>query len=353
MNQSIQAILEKTQNPLTHKSIVEDRLLVQVIEQENKHTIELKAAGDRKWQLAIEAQLRTSAVKEELAPDSIKIKWIQSASEVTQQAATARPARGVPGVQTIIAIASGKGGVGKSTVSANLAVTLANMKYKVGIIDADIYGPSIGKMFGFSGRQDVVVKDDKITPLEKFGIKIMSFAFLIDEKQPVVWRGPMLGKAVEQFLYDIQWGSLDFLIVDLPPGTGDTQLSLAQLVELDGVVIVTTPQSIALLDAGRAVSMFEQVNIPVLGVVENMSEYICPHCGKGSHIFSKGGGAQLAAGSDSVLLGQIPLVEEFMQSAEKGEVALFKPKSKKLEPIVAAFEHIVQNLLSLLEQGKK
>ena len=353
MNRSIQAILEKAQNPLTHKSIIEDQLLVQASEHEGKHTIELKSAGDRKWQLAIEAQLRTSAVKENLAADSIKIKWSEIAPQVTQQAATARLGRGVPGVQTILAVASGKGGVGKSTVSANLAVTLANMKYKVGIIDADIYGPSIGKMFGFDGRQNVVVKDDKIIPLEKFGVKIISFAFLIDEKQPVVWRGPMLGKAVEQFLYDIQWGALDFLIVDLPPGTGDTQLSLAQLVELDGAIIVTTPQSIALLDAGRAVAMFEQVNIPVLGVVENMSEYICPHCGKESHIFSKGGGARLAAGSESVLLGQVPLVEEFMQSAEKGEVALHNSKNKKLEPIVAAFEHIASNLLSVIEQGKK
>ena len=255
----------------------------------------------------------------------------------------------LPQVKNIIAVASGKGGVGKSTVSVNLASTLQQMGKKVGLMDADIYGPSIGKMLGLGGRQQMDVKNDRITPIEKYGLKLMSFSFLVDDNQPVVWRGPMLGKAMEQFLYDMDWGELDYLIIDLPPGTGDTQLSLAQLVQTDGAIIVTTPQSVALLDAGRAVAMFEQVNIRILGVVENMSEFICSHCGKPSHIFSRGGGSRLAASSSSVLLGQVPLVEDCMAAAEKGEIPVYKNKNKNIKPVADAFEHIARNIASVLE----
>lgn len=348
MKQQLEHLLAKVQNPLTHKSITDDKLLLG-IEEGDKLQIVLKAAGDKKWQLAIEAQLRTLASKEGIAPDSFKFKWVETKPEVTKQGPVARPQRSIPGVERVIAVASGKGGVGKSTVAVNLASTLQQMGKRVGLMDADIYGPSVGKMLGLSGRQQIDVKNDRIIPLEKFGLKLMSFSFLIDENQPVVWRGPMLGKAIEQFLYDMDWGKLDFLLIDLPPGTGDTQLSLAQLVQTDGAIIVTTPQSVALLDAGRAVAMFEQVNVPVLGVVENMSEFICSHCGKPSHIFGKGGGARLAASSESVLLGQVPLVEECMAAAEKGEIPVYKNKSKAIKPVVAAFEHIARNLLSRLE----
>ncbi|MBL8034901.1 MAG: Mrp/NBP35 family ATP-binding protein [Leptospiraceae bacterium] len=356
MKTQLETILAKVQNPLTHKSVTDDKLLIAVHDaasgddpSANKCVIEMRAAGDKKWQLAIEAQVRTQASKAGLAPDGFKFKWSDAKPEVTKQGPVQRPQRSIPGVKHVIAVASGKGGVGKSTVSVNLASTLQQLGKKVGLMDADIYGPSIGKMLGLSGRQQIEVKDDRITPMEKYGLKLMSFSFLVDETQPIVWRGPMLGKAVEQFLYDMNWGELDFLIIDLPPGTGDTQLSLAQLVQTDGAVIVTTPQSVALLDAGRAVAMFEQVNIPILGVVENMSEFICSHCGKPSHIFSKGGGARLAASTDSILLGQVPLVEDCMAAAERGEIPVYKNKNKNIQPVVNAFEHIARNLISKVE----
>lgn len=351
MKQQLELIVNKAQNPLTHKSVGDDKLLI-AIEEGEKPVIHLKASGDKKWQLAIEAQVRTLASKEGLAPDGFKFRWEQlsdNPSSRATQGPVQRPQRSIPGVKHVIAVASGKGGVGKSTVSVNLASTLQQMGKKVGLMDADIYGPSVGKMLGLSGRQQIEVREDRITPVERFGLKVMSFSFLVDDNQPIVWRGPMLGKAVEQFLYDMNWGELDFLIIDLPPGTGDTQLSLAQLVQTDGAVVVTTPQSVALLDAGRAVAMFEQVNIPILGVVENMSEFICSHCGKPSHIFSKGGGARLAASTDSILLGQVPLVEDCMQAAEKGEIPVYKNKNKNIKPVVDAFEHIARNLISKLE----
>jgi ATP-binding protein involved in chromosome partitioning len=348
MKNKLEALLAKVQNPLTHKSILDDNLFI-AIQDGEKPVIELKAGGDKKWQLAIEAQLRTLASKEGLPADGFKFKWTDAKPEVNKQGPVSRPQRSIPDVKKVIAIASGKGGVGKSTVSVNLASTLQQMGKKVGLMDADIYGPSIGKMLGVDGRQQLDVRDDRITPIEKYGLKVMSFSFLVDEGQPIVWRGPMLGKAVEQFLYDMNWGELDYLIIDLPPGTGDTQLSLAQLVQTDGAIIVTTPQAVALLDAGRAVAMFEQVNIPILGVVENMSEYICSHCGKPNHIFSRGGGARLAASSHSLLLGQVPLVEDCMAAAEKGEIPVYKNKNKNIKPVVEAFEHIARNIASALE----
>ena len=356
MKTKLENILAKVQNPLTHKSVIGDKLLVAVHDGHGpdspageKPVIEMRAAGDKKWQLAIEAQVRTQASKEGLAPDGFKFKWADSKPDVAKQGPVARPQRSLPGVKHVIAVASGKGGVGKSTVAVNLASTLQQMGKKVGLMDADIYGPSIGKMLGLSGRQQMDVKNDRITPIEKYGLKLMSFSFLVDENQPIVWRGPMLGKAMEQFLYDMDWGELDYLIIDLPPGTGDTQLSLAQLVQTDGAIIVTTPQSVALLDAGRAVAMFEQVNIRILGVVENMSEFICSHCGKPSHIFSRGGGSRLAASSESVLLGQVPLVEDCMAAAEKGEIPVYKNKNKNIKPVAGAFEHIARNIASVLE----
>ncbi|HRP69175.1 MAG TPA: Mrp/NBP35 family ATP-binding protein [Turneriella sp.] len=347
MKEKIEKLLKRVQNPLTKKMIVDEKLIVS-ISGDTKPVVEIKSGGDEKWRQGIESQLRIMGNRDGIKTDDYIIKWSDIKPEVAKQGPVSRPQLSIPGVKHVIAVGSGKGGVGKSTVSVNIASTLQQMGHKVGIMDADIYGPSVGKMFGIDGRQQMNVANNHITPIEKYGLKVMSFSFLIAEGEPVIWRGPMLGKAMQQFLYDTDWGELDYLIIDLPPGTGDTQLSLAQLVQTDGAVIVTTPQTVALLDAGRAVAMFEKVNIPILGVVENMSEFICTHCGKPNHIFAKGGGSRLAASSKSILLGQVPLIEDAMSAAEKGEIPVYQNKNKKLEPLVDAFTHIVQNLASVL-----
>ena len=190
-------------------------------------------------------------------------------------------------VKNIILIGSGKGGVGKSTVACHLSVIGSLLGYKIGLLDSDIYGPSVGKMFGIQGKVALEVQNEKIKPLQIEKIKILSFSFLIEERQPVVWRGPMLAKAVEQFLYDAIWEDLDYLFIDLPPGTGDVQLSLSQLIQPTGAVIVSTPQEVAGLDAQRAGEMFKELKIPILGIVENMNEFSCPKCDHISHIFFK------------------------------------------------------------------
>ncbi|MGC8467916.1 MAG: iron-sulfur cluster carrier protein ApbC [Acidithiobacillus sp.] len=221
------------------------------------------------------------------------------------------------GIKNIIAVASGKGGVGKSTTSVNLALALAQEGAAVGILDADIYGPSQPRMLGISGKP--TSKDGKkMEPLEGHGIKAMSIGFLIDEETPMVWRGPMVMQALEQLLSDTRWGELDYLVIDLPPGTGDTQLTLAQKVPVSGAVIVTTPQDIALLDARKGLKMFEKVGVPILGIIENMSFYICPKCGNEDDIFGHGGGALMAEQYGVELLGAIPLDRRIRDEADNG-----------------------------------
>jgi ATP-binding protein involved in chromosome partitioning len=205
----------------------------------------------------------------------------------------------------IIAVSSGKGGVGKSTVAANLAVGLAGQGVRVGLMDADVYGPNIPRMFGVTARP--AVSGSKIVPLEAHGVRLISLGLLIQRDQPAIWRGPIITKVIQQFLHDVDWGRLDYLVVDMPPGTGDAQLSLAQAIQLTGAVIVTTPQEVAIGDALRSAKMFERVGVPVLGVVENMSYFACPHCGERTEIFLAGGGGRLAAEVGVPLLGQIPL----------------------------------------------
>lgn len=225
----------------------------------------------------------------------------------TAQKATARDPSLVPGVARIIAVASGKGGVGKSTVAANLAVALGRLGYRVGLLDADIYGPSVPMMFGINERPQVDEALQKMRPFEKFGVKIMSLGFVVDPDTPVIWRGPLVMKALEQLLGDVAWGELDVLVLDLPPGTGDAQLTLAQKVPLAGAVIVSTPQDVALIDARKGLAMFEKVNVPVLGIVENMSGFVCPHCGEETAIFKQGGAEATAARLGTRFLGRVPL----------------------------------------------
>ncbi len=221
------------------------------------------------------------------------------------------------GVKNIIAVASGKGGVGKSTVSANLALALSAEGATVGILDADIYGPSQPRMFGLSGQPST--DGTHLQPMASYQIQTMSIGYLIEEDTPMIWRGPMVTQALEQLLRDTKWDKLDYLIIDLPPGTGDTQLTLAQKVPVTGAIIVTTPQDIALIDARKAVKMFEKVEIPILGVIENMSTHVCSNCGHEEHIFGEGGGKRMADDYDVDFLGDIPLDGKIRESMDGGK----------------------------------
>ena len=223
----------------------------------------------------------------------------------------------LPGLGKVLAISSGKGGVGKSTVSANLAAALARDGHRVGLMDADIYGPNIPRMFGVNNKPDV--QGGKIQPLDAHGVKLMSLGFIVERDAPAIWRGPIIMKIIQQFLRDVSWGQLDYFLVDLPPGTGDAQLSLTQIVRLHGALIVTTPQEMAVGDSLRGAKMFERVGIGVLGIVENMSYFVCPHCHNRSDVFLSGGGARLAAELGVPLLGQIPLQAGMAELADRGD----------------------------------
>ncbi len=241
---------------------------------------------------------------------------VEMTSRVTQHDHRQKTAV-LPGVKNTIAVASGKGGVGKSTVSVNLAVALAKEGARVGLVDADIYGPSIPLMMGITGRP--TVHNQRLQPLQNWGVKVMSIGFLVDPMQAVIWRGPMASGAVKQFMTDVDWGELDYLVFDLPPGTGDIQLTLVQTLPLTGAVIVTTPQDISLADARKGFVMFEKVQVPVLGLIENMSYFICRHCGTREEIFDNGGGRRAAEELGIPFLGDIPIVTSIRVSGDNGK----------------------------------
>ncbi|WGF88221.1 iron-sulfur cluster carrier protein ApbC [Marinivivus vitaminiproducens] len=232
-----------------------------------------------------------------------------------EPAPAGRPA--VPGIRHMVAVGSGKGGVGKSTTAVNLAMALAQLGQRVGLLDADIYGPSLPRMMGITGKPKTQ-DGKKLLPMEAFGVKVMSMGFLIDEDAPMIWRGPMVQSALQQMLGDVLWGELDVLVIDLPPGTGDAQLTMAQRVPLSGAVIVSTPQDIALLDARKAINMFRKVDVPVLGVVENMAYYCCPNCGHRAEIFGHGGARATAERYETAFLGEIPLTLEIRETSDAG-----------------------------------
>ena len=251
------------------------------------------------------------------------------------------------GTRYIVAVASGKGGVGKSTVSVNLACALAQLGLSVGLLDADIYGPSIPMMFGTAGDRPKSAGGQNFYPIEKYGVKLISIGFFLGERAPVIWRGPMVMGAVRQFLKDTLWGTQDFLIVDLPPGTGDAQLTLAQQVALDGAVIVTTPQDVALLDALRAVRMFRQLHCPLLGVVENMSYFECPDCGERDELFGHGGGERMALQEHMDLLARIPIQTELRKAGDEGMPLVVKDPS---HPTSIAFKELAKRVVNAMPE---
>ncbi|KAF9540512.1 hypothetical protein EC957_004038 [Mortierella hygrophila] len=262
-----------------------------------------------------------------------------------------RMQRGLPqkmpikGVKHIIAVASGKGGVGKSTTSVNLALAIAGMNKRVGILDADIFGPSIPRLMNLSGEPELTGTEDRLVPLTNFGVKCMSMGFLVDEEAPVVWRGLMVMKALQQLLHQVEWGELDLLVIDMPPGTGDTQLTISQQIPLSGVVIVSTPQDIALIDARKGVNMFKKVNVPILGMVQNMSLHVCSNCNHESHIFGDGGAERTAKEMNLDFLGDVALHSDICQLSDKGQpVVVSRPDSKHTQYYKAIASKVVAKL---------
>ena len=254
----------------------------------------------------------------------------------------------LPGVKHIIAVSSGKGGVGKSTVTVNLSVALQKLGYAVGLMDADIYGPNIPMMMGVTVPP--VKEGERIHPADGQGVKVMSMGFFVPEDTPVVWRGPMVHGAIQQFFRDVNWGELDFLLIDLPPGTGDVPLTLSQLVPLTGAITVTTPQEVALSDVRKGMMMFQKVNVPLLGVIENMSYFVCGHCGERSEIFSSGGGERAAQKFAVPFLGRIPIDPAIREGGDSGKpIVIHQPSS----PQAQTFLQIAQAVVDQLAQSEK
>jgi ATP-binding protein involved in chromosome partitioning len=252
----------------------------------------------------------------------------------------------IEGVQNLIAIGSGKGGVGKTTVAVNLAIALRGLGYKVGLLDADVYGPNVPLMFGIHEQPYAI--DSRIQPLEKFGVKLMSMGFLNPGDKPLIWRGPMLHQVMQQFLRSVDWGELDYLLIDLPPGTGDVQLSLIQNAPLSGAIVVTTPSEVSLEDGRKAVNMFRQVRVEVLGIVENMSYLTCPHCSEQIDVFSKGGGARTAATMEVNFLGSLPLDPAVRAGGDAGDPVALKDET---DPHGAAFHELAKHVVDRMQKA--
>ncbi|MEY4966295.1 MAG: iron-sulfur cluster carrier protein [Pseudomonadota bacterium] len=258
------------------------------------------------------------------------------------------PPSGIPGVATIIAVASGKGGVGKSTVAVNLALSLSRLGLKVGLLDADVYGPSLPRLMGITEKPESDGK--KLKPIEKYGIKTMSIGFLVEEEQAMIWRGPMVQSALTQMLSDVEWAPLDVLVLDMPPGTGDAQLTIAQRVPLKGAVIVSTPQDIALIDTRKGITMFQKTQVPILGVVENMSMFTCPDCGSSHDIFGHGGARETAEKLGVPFLGEIPLVPRIRETSDAGTpVSVSVPDG----PEAKAFLELAKKVAASLQTASK
>src|SRR5919205_3189258 len=285
--------------------------------------------------------------------------WVTDV-HVTMTASTATARGGptnatplIPGVKNVVAVASGKGGVCKSTTSVNLALALSQTGAKVGLLDADIYGPNVPLMMGLKDKPEVHGHQGHIQPVLRYGIKLVSIGFFLDESKPVIWRGPMVHGAIQQFLRDFDWGDLDYLVVDLPPGTGDAPLSLSQLIPLSGVVIVTTPQDVALQDVAKGMAMFKQLEVPVIGVIENMSYFVCPNCNERHEIFGRGAGERIAKAFDVPFLGQVPLQPNVRTGGDEGQpVVLADPESPAAAALTSVAGEVARQVSVLAFQAR-
>ena len=330
--EQVLAALAKVPSP-GRKTLPDARVLSDVVVSDGKvfFSLTVDAAAVKAWEPVREAAERAVrsipgvqsalvALTAERSP-SAAARGPQPAHVATQPQRAAHPADkvqpGIPGVDAVIAVASGKGGVGKSTTAVNLALGLRDLGLKVGMLDADIYGPSLPKLLAIKEKPQTI-GGTRLKPIERYGLTVMSIGFLIDEETPMIWRGPMVMSAITQMLREVEWGKLDIMVVDMPPGTGDAQLTMAQQVPLKGAVIVSTPQDLALIDARRGVAMFKRVNVPVLGGVENMSYFLCPSCGTRSDIFSHGGARHEADRLGVSFLGEVPLHMTIREKSDAG-----------------------------------
>ena len=321
--------------------------IIKDFEIENKNAIvflNITSNDEKKKKEIVDAI--TAVLKESGEVDEVEIK---EAEQIKRQP-SAQPQNQwagqslIEGVKQTIAVASGKGGVGKSTVASNLAICLSKLGHSVGLLDCDVYGPSVPTIMGTNEKPGIGA-GRKITPLEKHGIKWMSLGLLLDDEAPVIWRGPIVAKLITQFIDDITWGDIDYLVMDLPPGTGDVQLTLAQKVKLTGAVIVTTPQDLALLDADKGAAMFRQVNAPVLGIVENMSTFLCPHCEEETDIFGSGGGAREALKLKVPFLGKVPIESIVRESGDDGiPVVINAPESASAKAFMEISERVISSI---------
>ncbi|ARU32230.1 Fe-S-binding ATPase [Sulfuriferula sp. AH1] len=324
----VQTALKTAIDPNTHKDFVTSKTVRNIQINGNDVSLDVMLGYPAQSQTAIISQIVTDALKTITGIGRISV----NVSFKIVSHSVQRGVKLIPNVKNIIAVASGKGGVGKSTTAVNLALALAAEGAKVGMLDADIYGPSQPTMLGVQGRPES--RDGKsLEPMEAHGLQIMSIGFLIDAETPMVWRGPMVTQALEQLLNDTRWRDLDYLVVDLPPGTGDIQLTLAQRVPVTGAVIVTTPQDIALIDARKGFKMFEKVGIPIFGIVENMSIHICSKCGHEEHIFGEGGGEKMSSDYEVEFLGALPLDIRIRQEADAGAPTVVTAPDSRISEI--------------------
>ncbi|WP_375674094.1 Mrp/NBP35 family ATP-binding protein [Bartonella sp. AA18HLJMS] len=320
-SEAVRNVLRTIKGPDLESDIVSLGLLSEILIADGKvfFSITVPDGGVQKWE-----SLRRSAEKVVCALEGVKSAVVTLTAEKITKTAPSRRANLLPikmpieGVRHVIAVASGKGGVGKSTMAINIALALQDSGFKTGVMDADIYGPSLPRLTGLVNQKPQLIGEKKLQPLEKFGLKLMSMGFLVEEEKPVVWRGPMVMAAVTQLLRDVVWGPLDVLVVDMPPGTGDAQLTLAQQVQLTGALVVSTPQDLALVDARKAIEMFMKVNVPILGLIENMSYFIAPDTGKRYDIFGYGGARAEAERRELPFLGEIPLDAALRFSSDEG-----------------------------------
>src|SRR6266849_4861590 len=285
----------------------------------------------------VKDQMRDQARAAVLQLPGVSTVDVNMSARVREAVGSDGPRQSIPGVKNVIAVGAGKGGVGKTTVAVNLAIALAKCGGKVGIIDADIYGPNVPIMLGMKAQ--LTTDGKKIVPAEKYGLQVISMGFLTQDDAPIVWRGPMLHGALQQFFREVAWSSLDYLVVDLPPGTGDVALSLSQTVPVAGAIVVTTPQQVSLADSVRAIAMYKKLNIPTLGIIENMSYFACPSCGHGADIFGHGGGEQMAADLGVPFVGRIPIYQPIREGSDSGvPLMISEPDSPAGRALVAAAE---------------